>query len=47
MEISHDLLIQAMVWLCINWFRVIQIGMVWFGASYAYLRWPHVLECQI
>ena len=29
---------QALVCLHLTWFRAIEIGMVWFGASYANLR---------
>jgi len=36
-QISHDLVMQALIWLC----------MVQFGASYVNLRWPHIFECQI
>jgi len=32
-----DLVIQALVWLCMVWFRAIQFGVVWFGTSYANL----------
>jgi hypothetical protein len=37
---------QAIVWLCMVQFRVMQFGMVWFGASYANLR-PHIFKRQI
>jgi hypothetical protein len=38
---------QAMVWLCIVWFRAAQFGMVWFNASYANLKQPHIVKCKI
>jgi len=38
---------QALVWLCNVWFRVLQFGAVWFGASKANLRPPHLFKPQI
>jgi len=29
-----NLVMQAFVWLCMVWFRVIRFGAAWFGASY-------------
>ena len=46
-QISHDLVMQTLVWLCMVWFRVIRFGVVWFGASYMSLRQPHTFKCQI
>jgi len=40
------LAMQALVLLCIIWFRVIRFGEVWFGASYANLRCPHIFKQQ-
>jgi len=44
-HISHDdLAMQALVWLCMVWFRVIQFGAAWFSASHTNLRQPYVLK---
>jgi hypothetical protein len=41
-QTSHDLVMQALVWIRMNWFGAVQ-----FGASYAILKQPHIFKCQI
>jgi hypothetical protein len=36
------LVMQALVWLDIVWFRVIPFGAVWFSASCMNLKQPHI-----
>jgi len=39
----HNVLfIQAWVWLCMVWFRVMRFGMFHFSTSYKNWRWPHI-----
>jgi len=45
---THDeLVMHALVCLHMTRFRAIQIGMVWFRASYANLRLPHIFKHQV
>lgn len=45
---THDYLaMQALIWLCMDWFRAIQYGMIPFGPSYMNLRQPHTFKHQI
>jgi len=37
---------QALVWLCMVWFRSIRFGEVQCSGSYLHLR-PHIFKCQI
>jgi len=47
MQISHDdLAMQALVWLCLVWFRAILFGRVQFSGWYLHLR-PRIFKCQI
>jgi len=46
-QISHDLVKQALVWLIMVWYRVIQFGAVPLSASNANLRQPHIFKHQI
>jgi hypothetical protein len=45
-RISHDLVVQALVWLCMVRFRAIWFGTVRFSASHTNLG-PHIFKCQI
>jgi len=48
MHISHDdLAMQALVWLCMVQFRVIQFGAARFCASHTNLRQPYISKHQI
>jgi hypothetical protein len=45
---SHDYLVmQTLVWLHMVQFRAIWFGTVWFSASYANIRRPHIFKHQI
>jgi hypothetical protein len=44
---THDLVMQALVWLCMVRFRAIRFGTVWFGTLHMNLRRPHMFKCQI
>jgi len=45
--LHDDLVMQALVWLCMVRFRVIQFGAAWFSASHINLRQPYVFKHQI
>jgi len=46
-QTSHDLVIQALVWLHMIWFSAIWFSVVQFDASYANLKQPRLSKCKI
>ena len=41
-----DLVMQALAWLPMVWYRAIRFGAVWFGALFVKLRQPHIFNYQ-